>query len=307
MNTVICERCGTTIPLRSISGEPRSDHTCKICDPPKKAQGKKGFGGIFVHLLAIVASAGIGLGLQKCSFSKVAEIRQLARVPKTDVHAAVPGEINLRGAAEPLGGGAELLSSPDTQTGCLYFRYLVERQERDSEGKTRWVTESDQAKYVASFLLRDRTGEIAIRPNPRVDFNVPESHQRREGKRRYTEYRLDPGDATFVFGYAVEEAGALVVAFDRTGDYQPLISERTELRERTGRATSSIIACWAGLVLIGAATVFLFSLTGQHRLLVYFWVLSMAIGAVTGVSRSGDDALGLAPRPRACPSARTRR
>lgn len=284
MNTNLCEKCGATIPLRTVEGrvsKPRPSHTCVMCDPPSKAEGKKGLGAIVFHILLLAVFMGAGLGLQKCSFDKVAEIRQLARVPKTEVQAAVPGEINLNGTAQPVAGGGATIKSPDTKTPCFYFRYLVEREERDSDGGTRWVTEIDRTEHVAELLLRDQTGEISIRPSARVDFNVPQSHRRRSGKRRYSEYRLDPGDRIFVFGYADSAPnGDLFVGFDRPGDYQPLISERTELKERTGRATTSIIACWAGLVLIGATTVVLFSLTGRHRLLVYFWVLSMAIGAV---------------------------
>ena len=67
MNTGICEKCGTTIPLRTLEGEPRSDHTCKLCHPPKKSQGKKGIGGIFVHLLALVACAAAGFA--SCAYS----------------------------------------------------------------------------------------------------------------------------------------------------------------------------------------------------------------------------------------------
>jgi len=263
---------------------PSANHACAACDPPKKAHGKKGVLGIIVHVIALLAFGGIGVGLQKCSFSKVAEIRQLARVPKTDVQAAVPGEINLSGSAVQVGPG-DVIKAPDTKHECLFYRYLVEREERDSDGDTRWVTETDRSSYVPRFILRDKTGDISIRPSDRAKFNVPSSHKRKSGNRRYTEFRLDPSDQTFIFGYAepdvTDTSGkTLFVGFDRPGDYQPLISEKTELKERTGRVTSSIIACWGGLVLIGATMVVLFSLTGRHRLLVYFWVLSMAIGAV---------------------------
>jgi hypothetical protein len=293
MNTILCDKCGSTIPLRTIVAgvdpQPTGHYACKICDPPKKAQGKKGGCGILVHILAIALFAFCGIGLQKCSFTKVAEIRQLARVPNTEVLAAVPGEIHLTGNAV----GAKIpepnLNAPDTSLPCFYYRYHVERKERTSNNKTKWVTITDQKKFVSRFHLRDKTGEIAIIPNARVDFNVPQSNQRRDGNRRYTEYRLDPGDTVLIYGYAQQDplagigeiaADTLSVSFDQVGDYQPLISEKTELKERTGRATTSIFACWAGLCLIGAATAFVFSLTGKHHLLTYFWILSTVVGAV---------------------------
>ena len=292
MNTNLCVKCGATIPLRVFGGKgqataiPSANHTCAACDPPKRAHGKKGIGGIIIHVIMLLAFGGIGIGLQKCSFSKVAEIRQLARVPKTDVQAVVPGEVNLNGTAEVLeGASGGTVTAPDTNTKCIYYRYLVEREERDSDGNTKWVTETDRSEYARRFKLRDKTGEILIRPSGRVEFNVPSSHRRESGSRRYTEYRLDISDRIFVFGYAEPvvingQGRSTIVGFDRPGDYQPLISEKTELKERTGRVTSSIIACWGGLVLIGATMVVLFSLTGRHRLLAYFWVLSMAIGVV---------------------------
>ena len=82
---------------------------------------------------------------------------------------------------------------------------------------------------------------------------------------RYTEFRLDRGDAIFLFGYAEEEGaveagggGGMLVGFDKEGDYRPIISEKTELAERKGGATGAIIACWIGLVMIGIATLLLY-------------------------------------------------
>ena len=289
MDTNICRKCGATIPLRTVDGDtvqPNTDHTCASCDPPKGAHGGKGITGIIKHLLLIGVLGWVGFGFQKCSFDKVAEIRQMARVPETEVRAVVPGETKLTGTAIQYKAGGGLLVSPDTKTRCIYYRYHVERRETDSDGDSKWVTVRDDKEFK-NFLLKDETGEILIKPNRGVDFNIPESHTRRRGDMRYTEYRLDPGDQAFVFGYAEASSGAdktnagdLLIAFNEVGDYIPLISEASELEERVGRVSGSIFLCWAGLVFIGAATVVVFSMTGQHRLIIYFWVLSAALGVV---------------------------
>ncbi len=299
MNTILCNQCGATIPLRTTGTEdetaPTDNYTCPICDPPKKAQGEKKGCSRFLHILGVAVFALAGIGLQKCSFEKVANIRQLARVPRTEIQALVPGEANLRGSAEASDkqGGA-LLDAPRSKKKCLYYRYLVERRERDSDGDTRWVTERDEQKFVPDFLLRDDTGAVVVRPGERVDFNVGTSDTWRQGDRRFTEFRIDPGEALFVFGYAeaAPPDGAMLIHFDKEGDYQPLVSEKTELAERTGRATTSIIACWIGLVMIGVATLILFSLFGKHRLLFYFWMLSTSVGAtlvILGVGMMRSD------------------
>ena len=298
MNTLLCEKCGATIPLREAhSGEeaaPRSDYSCNICSPPDAAKGKKKGCSRFLHIFGIAVFAMIGFGLQKCSFEKVAEIRQLARVPQTDVQAAVPGEVNLRGEAVVLKADQKLLVAPRSKKKCLYYRYLVEREETDSDGDKTWVTVSDDSKYVDRFKLRDGTGEIVVRPSRRVAFKVGSSDSWRKGNMRYTEFRLDRGDAIFLFGYAEEEGaveagggGGMLVGFDKEGDYRPIISEKTELAERKGGATGAIIACWIGLVMIGIATLLLFSLSGRHRLLVYFWLLCVTIGGVLVYSGVG--------------------
>jgi hypothetical protein len=298
MNTLLCEKCGATIPLREAdTGEeaaPRSDYSCNICSPPDAAKGKKKGCSRFLHILGIAVFALFGFGLQRCSFEKVAEIRQLARVPQTDVQAAVPGEVNLRGKAVALTADQKLLEAPRSKKTCLYYRYLVEREETDSDGDKSWVTVSDDSKFVERFKLRDGTGEIVVRPSRRAAFKVGSSDSWREGDRRYTEYRLDPGDAIFLFGYAESEGaaeagggGAMFVGFDKEGDYRPIISEKTELAERKGGATGAIIFCWVGLVMIGIATLLLFSLSGRHRLLVYFWLLCVTVGGVLVYSGVG--------------------
>ncbi len=236
--------------------------------------------------LVVLTVAALLLG--RASFTSIANMRQLERVPATEIHAVLPGEINLSGQVER---DQKLLQAPDTDTPCLYYRYVVEKRTRDSDGDTKWKTIRDETRFV-DFLLVDGSGRIRVRPIDTVTFKVNESFSRRAGDRRYTEYRIEPGEAVFVFGYVVGGGRAPEIRFDRPGYYTPIISERGEARERIGMAGLSVGLCWGGLVCLAFAIGLAAWLLRLHRLLVYFLLLSMVLAiylAVLGVQMMQAD------------------
>ncbi|MDQ8191470.1 LemA family protein [Roseibacillus persicicus] len=267
---VSCNRCGIQSSPHWTTGD-ATEYVCGLCEPPK---GSLGQSHRTLKLVALIATAIAGFILQTCSYQKIAEQRQIGRIPQTKVVAAVPGEVNLTGRARQADQG-RILNSPDTRTQCFYYRYTKEREEKDSDGDTRWVTVEDRTRYVP-FDLDDTTGLMRIRPSKEVSFNIPVSHQRRSGKYRYTEYRLEPANRIFVFGFLAEKDSP-VVTFQQKGDYHPLISKETELGERHSRAVGSIWLCWLGLGGFAIASSMLFSLLGFHRILVFFGMLSLIV------------------------------
>jgi hypothetical protein len=272
MRTYLCSTCKQKVPRKQLIEHRKSCSGDLHEDKGAAGAAAKGMKAVIWSLLA----AGLALGsvyLGRSSFESLAQMRQLERVPATTVRAVLPGEANLNGTvslAEPS------LTSPETSTRCAYYRLLVERKERDSDGDTRWVTVRDESEFVP-FTLRDDTGEIRIRPGRQVKFSVPESWSTRRGDMRYTEYRIDPGDSLFVFGYVVRGDSGFEVVFHRDGHYQPIISELGETRERIGMAGGSIAKVWLGLVALAAGLSILISLFRQHRLLLYFTVLNLAV------------------------------
>jgi hypothetical protein len=286
MNTLLCEKCGVTIPLRAHvpGGEamPRNSYVCPMCEPPEAVKGKQGVWSKLWKLLLIMGLVFASMGLERCSFNKVAEMRQIERIPRTTIAAVISGEVNLGGIVLPQEGAADggTLSSPDTGTPCLYYRYHVERKRTDSDGKTHWDTVSDETRVVPRLRLQDDSGVIEV-VTMGADFHVDASYSHTEGNMRYTEYRLEPAEKVFTFGFAVPSAdGGVEVGFTTAGDYRPMISEKEESKERRARGVGSVFLCWIGLVLAAAASAFIFRLLGVHRLLGFFWFLSAVVGVL---------------------------
>ncbi len=275
MKHYLCSNCNRKILKSEITA-----HRTESC-PGAEMIPQRGFGGHLSGgakgLLRLLLAGGlflVALGLGWWSFSSLASMRRLERIPATHVHAVLPGEINLNGVARE---HETLLRATHTNTPSVYFRYHEEREERDSDGDTRWVTVTDHTRFV-DFRLEDDTGDILLRPTGNVEFHVDRSYRRTSGSRRYTEYRIEPGDSIFVFGYArPAAAGGFEVGFDEDGEYHPIISERDETRVRLGMAAKSIFLCWGGLILLAVTLKLLASVLKIHRVLVYFSLLNFCV------------------------------
>jgi hypothetical protein len=242
---------------------------------------KKGLFGLLKVIAAIALLIG-GAAMHDCGFDRIRSMREVERVPATEAVAALEGEINLSGQVERVEGG-KILRSPDTKSPCVYYHYTIERQERDSEGNTRWVTEHSESRWVP-FALADASGRILVEPSRQVDFEVDRDHQRRSGDRRYTEYRLDAGDQLFCFGYVEKSDRALevsgheyLVRFQRPGAYSPILSQSGEEGERTGMALGSIFITWGGLVMLAIAVLLGCSLLRVHWVVTFLAVMTLAL------------------------------
>lgn len=242
-----------------------------------KASSRAGiaFKGLLGLLLtAVLALAAVGLLGQ--GFKELRELRQLERTPRSLVAGVLPGEVNLRGSAQELDG---LLQSPHTKTPTLYYRYHVERKTRDSEGRTRWSTVSNQSRFLP-FWLQDDSGRIRVEPSTRANFEVWSRFSITQGDKRYTEYRIDPGDPVFLFAHVERQGKSLVVEFDTEGQYWPLISTYGEASARSGMARLSLFLLWLGLMLGSFAVYSSCWALRVHLSVVYLGVLTIAMAAL---------------------------
>lgn len=274
MQTYLCSRCNQKVRRSDLVTHRQQ------CGPGGDLTLQEGLGGklgkgvrsiFFLGLTVLLA--GVSLFLGRTSFQSLADMRQLERVPRSTLRAALEGEINVLGRIRTT---KNVLRAPKTNTVCVYYRYMVEKEERDSDGDTTWRTIEDKKRFVP-FLLEDSTGTLPVIPSDAVDFSVRKSWSTTQGDYRYTEWRLEAGEEVFAFGYAVSGPDGYQIQFDREGHYTPLVSEFGETRERTGMAGWSIGACWLGLVLLAAALSMLISMLRIHRLLVYFSLLNLLV------------------------------
>ena len=214
--------------------------------------------------------------LSETAFDEVLDFRMLERIPVSHIREAVGGESQLKGQAVAREG---LVEAPKTKSQSIYFRYLLEREEKDSDGNTSWRTVRDESS-VRDFYLEDRTGRALIRIREdlwQTQMSVKQKYRRTEGKYRHTEWRIDPGDTLTVYGW-LEAGGEPRLDFSTEGHYVPIISGFGAGEERSRIALRGIMMLWGGvtLLLFGCFAI-VFGLQ-IHRTLVFLTIVSMLSG-----------------------------
>ncbi len=241
------------------------------------------------RIILLAAFAILGGSLTWKGFQRVDFLRTIERIPRTPILAAIPGEVNLRGVVDPHDN--QTLAAPDTGFQTVYFRYLVEREHRDSEGRRSWKTIENSERGVP-FQIKDDTGSIIVNPNTDPRLTLERKHRRTAGDLRYTEWRIDPGDTVFVMGFAEPDGQRLRIRFDSEGEYVPILSSSTEKDERAGYGTSSLILTGVGLIFLALA-VFQFSrIFGIHYTPAYVSLIALTLFltlAVQGYMMTRED------------------
>jgi len=227
---------------------------------------------IATPILAIVA-----FSLQLGGFNSLTEMRNLERTPRSQVVSIITGEVNLSGTSQTKG---QTINAPYTGTECIYFFYHKEREEEytDSDGdrQTRWVTVEKYIRQVPEFRLEDPSGRVTV-ITTNADFSVP-SQTYYSGDYRYTEARFEPGEETFIFGYATQTAESTAVGFTDEGDYTPIVSTYGETSERADMASGGIWLFSFALLALSCGIMFSCWFVGVHRLLVFLTIVSMIQG-----------------------------
>lgn len=124
-------------------------------------------------------------------------LHQIADTPTSNVATAAQGYAELAGRAEP---AAAPLPAPYSGRPCCWYRYQVEKQGTDDK----WSYE-DGGESDAPFVLVDATGRCTVEPAGAEIHCEPRDVMTR-GNRRYTEWRLTPGDRLYAIGGFVTES-----------------------------------------------------------------------------------------------------
>jgi hypothetical protein len=234
------------------------------------------FSGVFC-IVALV----FGLKLSQQGFENIQDFKQLERIAPTAILGALPGENQLRGRAAQ-SSSEHVLRSPKTQRPSLYYRYMIERKERDSDGNTRWVTEKDISRSVDFILYDDKAQASVYTANwtEEIQWLLPKRYSRTEGDRRYSEWRIEPDDALLLFSWVdVEERShnlpEFSLRFDAKGNYLPIISSLTDAEIRGDMGNSALLKIWAGISLLALGVMALTYTLQIHRVLVYLSLLTV--------------------------------
>lgn len=109
---------------------------------------------------AAVFMVGAGIWLFAGAFKRLRLKRAVEDTPRSSVAAAAVGRCELNGTAEPF--GAEL-AGPFSGLPCIWYRWKVEEEHRDSKGGSHWSTLA-QGESGTPFTLKDASGSVGVHP-----------------------------------------------------------------------------------------------------------------------------------------------
>lgn len=142
----------------------------------------------------------IGAYLFFYGFIEIRKKRFIESIPTSKIRSVAMGLCEIAGTAKE----KVLLKSPLTNTECVYYRFLVEKEVSDSKGNRSWrtVKKGSSTNY---FYVEDGTGNILVDPLGAEmmlikDYRNIEKKGIFAPKMRYTEWYIKPGDYTYVLG-----------------------------------------------------------------------------------------------------------
>ena len=228
-------------------------------------------------VLGLVLCTIMGFLTQKWASSAIKDMRQMERVPNVSANHLIPGEVSIHGKARQ---GKKLLKSRYTKTPCLYHRFLKQREERDSEGDTRWVT-VESGSEATDFFLSDKTGKALVklsRKNVKPDLSI--DFRKEKGKYRYSEWRIEEGENIYAFAVADEDADGISIRFDLPGSFSPILSNAGALENRSDYGTKGVLLSALSLSLFCFACLFVCFLLRIHRVLIFLSIVSFLVFSV---------------------------
>ncbi len=151
-------------------------------------------------ILDLAAATGAGF-LVRHGFRLLRKKNMIENVPSSPIRSVAMGLAEIKGKAP----GRAVMPAPLSQTSCLYYRYLVEEERTRPKGGREWVT-VDRGESNVPFQVEDPTGRILVNPDG-ADIMLGRDYQKIEReagwlsrRKRYSEWRIDPGDFVYVIG-----------------------------------------------------------------------------------------------------------
>jgi len=144
-------------------------------------------------LFSVLLVAGLSMFFD--GFEKRRRKRLIENIPTSWVGSVAAGLCEIRGEAKPR---AKPLRSPLSNTPCVYYKYLIERD----EGRNGWATVAEDDSSHIFFLVDDSTGQALIDPaGAQFYFEAPDFQFRGGGP---FERRLPDSLAAFLDSRGVQ-------------------------------------------------------------------------------------------------------
>jgi len=228
---------------------------------------------LLAGVLGLAALLVFGMG-----FDRLSEVRQLDRLPMTQLNALNDGLYATSGRIEP---GAGSLTAPYSQNAVVFVRYLLEEEYTNSKGE-RKVRTLDSGSSAIDFRLVDATGRVAISPGlqiSEVDWQVRQTHRQQTGSRIYTEHSLMAGDRVEILARFDRLRQGFVLS-DRVAGLNAIVSH-SSLKIEGGKSlliSGLWISSATGLLAVGLAALLVG--LGIHRYWVFVLVMTLGLMAV---------------------------
>lgn len=190
----------------------------------------------------------------RAGYRALAHKRLVEDTPTTLLRSAAQGTVEISGIARLFDG--ERIFAPLTGRECCWYRYAIERRQRDDRGRTRW-TPVERGVSPHIFMLDDGTGTCAVDPEGahvmpsirnewRGNSRIPPRLSAKPGgflrlyghEYRYSEELLEIGKPVYALGFLRTHGGAATPA-DRGAEtaarLRALKSDRAALLQRYDR------------------------------------------------------------------------
>jgi hypothetical protein len=164
----------------------------------------------------------------RAGYRALAHKRLIEDTPTALLRSAAQGSIEIAGVARLFDG--ERIIAPLTGRECCWYRYSIERQQRDGKGRTRWK-QVEKGISTHLFMLDDGTGTCAVDPDGanvipsirnawRGNSRIPPRLSAQPGwfmriyahEYRYTEELLEIGKPLYALGFLRTHGGAATPA-----------------------------------------------------------------------------------------------
>ncbi len=232
-------------------------------------------GRIVTAVIALAALIGAYL-LMASGLERLAQARQLERLPETPIAALSEGPFVIAGAVR---GDLGTFTTPYAKHPAVYVRYLLEEEYRDSDGNRR-VRTLESGSRGGRFRVADPSGQVAVDPGPDLDaleWNLTRTYHRKSGRRIYSEWALRPGDTLRVTGRYHPDSGDL--RFDGMAAFSlPALVSSYTLSEDSGDrlfGAAIRISIATGLLALGVALTL--TTLAVHRFWVFVVVMLVAV------------------------------
>lgn len=213
--------------------------------------------------------------LSAWGFARLAEMRQLERLPPTAIASIVAGPVVLSGR---VAAADEVLLSPAFFARSVYYDW--QQRIRDDRNRRRDV--SQEIVGVPFYLVEEDSGDRILIDPTGATIALPYSNFFSRDGLWLSETRIDLDQEVSVFGVAVPSDAGWVVRFDRPGLFDPVITATSEVAQRGDAAFFGLGLTWLALVSLSGGILLLCFATLVHRTAVVLLLLTVGSAGMLG-------------------------